>query len=459
MPLLGFRDQLSALSIQGAEQKDAVSAPINARPPPTQMAGIYGLFVAQTEITPRYAWALYENVATLAKVVDLIADQVAGLRPLFLSNGLPVAPAAEKALNQFFGRPGFNRDRRRLIKELAVQMLVTGTGYLAAYGNPRMSPAALDVLKSMYVNPLQGSGMWPSEYNYTEGMLNKYFTIVGASDFRWIDENGLAELVPIYDMDGTRRGIGLSRLSAVKMDVELRLAGTEHNTSLLQNGARPTGALSFKEALTVEQREDIKLQLREGMAGTRNAGKMFVFGAGEAEFLQMSQSAKDMDWSNLVKLVEDAIVARYNVPITLYNVSAQTDNNYETAWMQFYDNSVLPTFDIIWGGIARLLQDRMGVDLSVKHDTLANNTLAKQAANRATQLKSGNLITTNEARTLIGYEPIIGGDIISDPLGQPMEDYFTDPAEPGEARARIAGPPRPEPVPDGKPDEKRVWLQ
>jgi HK97 family phage portal protein len=406
------------------QRKDAVSEPVNAASQAFHPG--YGLFLVQNEITPHNAWLLYENVATLAKVIDLLADQVAGLEPLFTIDKQPVNDNG--SLAKFMNNPGFNRDRRRLIKELAVQMLTSGTAYLTVYGNARYSPVSLDVLKSFHVTPVQGPDMWPDQYIYAEGSRSNLFNRVDGRDYRWVNGNEMSEIIPIYDIDGNRRGIGLSRLSAVKRDVELRLAGTNHNKAMLDNGARPSGALVFKQRLNEVQTKDVGAQIKHTIVGAGNAGRVMMFSGGEAEFIAMSQTAKDMDWANLVQLVDDAIVARYNVPTTLFNVSAQTDNNYETAWHQFYDNAVLPTFNIVWGGIARMFSDRLQVPLEIRHDTLTNNTLARQATARAKELRVVGLITTNEARSLVGYEPVIGGDALMSPGGEvPLgEDYFTD---------------------------------
>lgn len=411
------------------QRKDAVSAPINASA--NAFNPVYGLFLAQQELTASHAWLLYENVSPFAKVVDLIADQVAGLDPLVTVDDQPADPTG--AVAAFMERPGFNRDRRRFIKELTVQLLVTGTSFLGVYGNVKYTPSALDVLKTFYVTPIQGYDMWPMEYWYTEGTLSNRYYRDGGRDFRWISQDGLSEIIPIMDMDGSRRGIGLSRLSAIKLDVELRLSGAEHNMAMMKNGARPSGALVFKDRMTPEQKADVGAQIKHTVVGAGNAGKVMLFTGGEAEFIAMSQTAKDMDWTNLVKAVENAIVARYNVPTTIYDSVAQTDNNYETAWHQFYDNAVLPTFNIVWSQIGRMLSDRMSIvanrdiNLKIKHDTLTNNTLARQAASRAVQLRTAGLITTNESRSLIGYEPVLGGDALLAPAGEvPIgEDYFT----------------------------------
>lgn len=399
--------------------KADVPAPVEAR----SFAPLYSLFLNPQEITPYQAWLLYKSVSTLAKVVNLIADQAAGLVPMVkvdgeVMDGHPVVT--------FLNRPGFNRTRRRLIKELAVQYLVTGTAYPSVIGNPDMLPVAMDVIKSRAVSVMPGADMWPDTYNYSEGTRSALFQRIDDRDPRWVDGlSGLAELVPIYDMDGDQRGVGLSRLNAIRLDVELRYKGIMHNAAVLDNGARLSGVLSYKDLLNEEQRDDIRELLKSRTTGS-NACGVLVTDGGQADFTPLSMNAKDMDFANLVKLVENSIIANYNVPITLFNVDAQTNNNYETAWYMFYDNAVLPTFEIIYSGLAQMFSRRLGHEIEIVHDALTNAVLAKQASARARELFGANLISRNEARNIAGYEPVLGGDTIYGPLGeQPVgEDLF-----------------------------------
>lgn len=427
------------------QTKAAVAAPINTiqhHP----MAGMLSL--NPQEITPYQAWLLYKTVAPFAKIVDLIADGVASLVPVVQINGKPVDghPVAS-----FLSRPGFNRTRRRLIKELAVQQLVCGTAYPLVYGSVEHGPTALDVLKAQYVTPVVGADMWPETYSYGEGTR----AIVFARDFnprdpRWIDTQGLSEIVPIYDIDGDRRGVGLSRLNAIRSDVDLRLKGIIHNTGLLDNGARLSGLIAFKSGLTPEQAEDVGAQMREMATGAQNAGRIIVTAGGEYQFENLMQSARDMDFAKLIEIVEDAIASRYNVPVSLFRTAAQTNNNYETAWNVLYDQSILPTFDVIYSALGNLFAQRLGQDISIVHDALTAPVLARQATARARDLFMAKLVTRNEARQMVGYEPVLGGDEILDAMGQiPVgEDMFTGIDE---ALGRSPGDAKPKPK---RPEEK-----
>lgn len=424
--MAGFLSRLT--SAFRSEKKDAVAPPVN-----TVASPLFSAFFSNTEITPYMAWQLYRNVAPLAKVVDLIADEVSRLQPMVRINGQVVE---DHPILAFLKRPGFNRTRQRLIKELAVQYLVTGTAYPVAYGNTsvRDLPIAIDVMKTHFVTPMVGHDMWPMTYYYAEGTRSQQFERdqTNPRDYRWLHtepQSGLAfaEIIPIYDMDGDRRGVGLPRLNAIKYDVELRLKGIQHNSSVLDKGARLSGVLSFKGELNEEQRADIQSMMAKSM-GASGAGSVLVTAGGENDFTPMSQTAKDMDFAKLIEIVEDAIVSRYNVPITLFRTSAQTNNNYETAWKFFYNLAMLPTFEVIYSGLAQIFSERIGAEVEIVHDALTNPVLSTQALEKALKLYDHHLVSRNEARDIVGYEPVLGGDTIYGSLSDvaQAEDYFTN---------------------------------
>lgn len=405
-------------------RKSAVAAPISAQPIPPA----FGLLLSPQEMTPARSWMLYKNVSAFAKCVDMIADNVASLVPLVQVGGRPVADHEARMLLE---RPGFNRTRRRLVKELAVQYLVTGTSYLHAYGNPAAMPVALDVLKTQFVKPIPGADGWPESYLYAERTRTITFSRdQNPRDPRYLDmaSNGLSELVPIYDMDGDYRGVGLPRLNAIRADVELRMKGVLHNASLLDKGARLSGIASFKDPLDEDQKAAVAEQMRAFVGGYTNAGGIMVTSAGEVDFVSTMQSARDMDFMKLMEAVEDAIAARLNIPVTLFRTSAQTNNNYETAWNVLYDQAVLPTFQIVYQSIAALISERTGEAIEIVHDALTSPILARQASARARELFGGKIITRNEARVIAGYEPVLGGDKILEPMGlvPVAEDMFTE---------------------------------
>lgn len=433
------------------EQKASVPAPTGVVSAPSWV----NAFFSPAEISAYDAWSMYKTVSVFAKVVDLIADEVARLAPMVKVNGQIIE---EHPIHAFLKRPGFNRTRTRFIKELTVQALVTGTGYTHVFGNVAIPglPIAMDSIKSKFVTVVPGGDMWPASYLYSEGTrTHRFQRDANPRDMRWIEPNGLGEIIPIYDLDGDTRGVGLSRLNAIKHDVELRLKGIQHNNAVMDNGARMSGVLSFRESLTPEQQADLQAQFRTLAAGAHNAGKVLITGGGENNFTPLSQNVKDMDFKNLIQIVEDAIVSRYNVPVTLFRTEAQTNNNYEVAWRMFYTQAVLPVFEMIYQALAQIFSERLGQDIEIVHDALTNPILAKAAADRAREIFGAHLISRNEARDICGYEPVLGGDTIYGPMGDvpQAQDYFTG-HEGEDLTAEAFHASRNEKLPEGTPLER-----
>lgn len=406
------------------ERKAAVSAPVSSVAGPS----LFGALLNPQEITPYQAWMLYINVGPFAKIVDIIADAVASLVPVVHEDGEPVD--GHPVFN-FLHRPGFNRTRRRLMKELTVQYLVTGTAYTHVIGSPEVPPLALDVFKTKFVNPTPGPDMWPEFYLYSEGTRSIRFRrdMTNPRDWKWTDMvTQLGEILPIYDLDGNTRGVGLPRLNAIRTDVEMRLKGIQHNSAVLDKGARLSGVLTLGEGASEEQERAVQQMFEANATGAHNAGKVLVTsGKSGSDFTPLSQNMKDMDFAKLITIVEDTMASRYNVPVTLFRTDAQTNNNYETAWNVLYDQAILPTFEIITSPLSVLFSERMRADIQIKHDSLTSPVLARQAVARAVELHRDNLISRNEARGMVGFEPVLGGDVIYGPMGQvPQgEDLFT----------------------------------
>lgn len=439
----------------GFEGKSFVPEPYSSAGAPA----MYQTAMSAASVTPYQAWMLYKNVSSFAKVVDLVADTVASLVPVVKVDGKIIDGHPILA---FLARPGFNRNRRRFVKEAAVQYLVTGTAFVHVYGEVYREPIALDIPKSHFVTNTTGPDSWPMLFTFSEGNRSIRFTRdENPRDFRYIDSmSGMSEIVPIYDIDGDYRGVGLPRLNAIRHDIDLKLKGILHNSSVLDKGARLSGILSFKEAMSPEQEEAVRSQFMTRATGADNAGGVMVTSGGSAEFNALSQSMKDMDFAKLIQMVEDAIVSRYNIPVTLFRTEAQTNNNYETAWRVLYDQAILPSFEIIYSGLAQMFSARLGANIEIVHDSLTAPVLASASVSRARELFGANLVSRNEARQIAGYEPVLGGDIIYGSAGlvPQGEDLFTGiegshTGGPGSAPPVVFHPPKEEPE-DGKPPKK-----
>ena len=428
--------------------KAAVSAPVEASAPPPRLS-LFGM--QDTEMSARQAWLMYKQNAVVAWTIDLIVETAAALDVKTTVNGEIVKGHAAEILLR---APGYNRTRKQFIREIGRQILATGTGHVVSYGRPDREPLAFDVLHTRDRNIITDySDGWPRTYQFQEDGRSLNFNRQPGRDPSYMASDQ-QELLTFYDASGDCRGAGLSKLNGIRAEVELRYMGMQHNRALLGKGATLSGALHFKGNLTPEQMRHAQEQVQRVISGYNNAGAVMVTAGGDgSEFKSMSMTAKDMDYTKLVQLVEESVAARFGVPKTLYSVDAQTHNNYNVAWHMLYDNATIPLFDVIYTQLARHLSERYGQDIEFKPDDLSSMVLMDKAIGSALKLKNAEVITLNECRHRIGYEPVAGGDAIYDLPG--LVPQFEDMYLEGEITNYVQGQRQPT-IADDRPPLKVV---
>ena len=414
-------------SVRVLRGKAAVNAPVEASRPPPRAGALFGM--QDTEMSPRQCWLYYKQNAVVAWTIDLIAVHVSSLGIKIKVNGEVVEGHEVEALLQ---APGYNRTRSQFIREIAQQLQATGTGYVVSYGNPKYEPQTFDVLHTrdrIIDSKYTGDG-WPTAVRFSEEARQLRFTRGEGRDPRYFDKRDkFKELITFYEASSDCRGTGLSKLNGVRTEIEVRAMGMEHNRSLLGNGARPSAMVHFKGSLTKEQNETAREQVQNSLTGPNNTGKVGITSGGDGpEIKDLMVNNRDMDYAGLVKMVEESVFSRFGVPAALYSVDAQTHNNYAVAWHMLYDNAVLPLFDTIYTQFARHWSYRTGEQIEIVPDELSSMVLTEKAIERAVKLSEARLVTPNEARKEIGYEPFAGGDSVYDLPGMipTYQDLYDD---------------------------------
>jgi HK97 family phage portal protein len=91
---------------------------------------------------------------------------------------------------------------------------------------------------------------------------------------------------------------GFSPIEAAATAIDLHNQASKWNKALLDNAARPSGALVYaarEGRLSPEQFERLKAELQEGFQGAKNAGRPLLLEGG-LDWKPLSLSPKDMDF-------------------------------------------------------------------------------------------------------------------------------------------------------------------
>lgn len=106
----------------------------------------------------------------------------------------------------------------------------------------------------------------------------------GARRYRYHDPNGRRELSEdqVFHVRGFGNGgdVGLSPISFARHSLGTAKAADRTSAKMFANGIRPTGVLEMDQVLKPEQRQAVKDNIVAPMAGSQNAGGVFVLEAG-----------------------------------------------------------------------------------------------------------------------------------------------------------------------------------
>ena len=177
---------------------------------------------------------------------------------------------------------------------------------------------------------------------------------------------------------------GMSALEAAAVAVDVHNAAAKWNKALLDNSARPSGALVYEGAeggvLSDGQFERLKRELEEQYPGTRNVGRPLLLEGG-LDWKPMSLSPKDMDFMELKHTAAREIALAFGVPPMLLGIPGDnTYSNYREANRAFWRQTVLPLAARLGSSLTQWLAPAFGEDLTLAIDTDRIDALASDRA-------------------------------------------------------------------------------
>ena len=202
---------------------------------------------------------------------------------------------------------------------------------------------------------------------------------------------------------------GLSPLYAARQAVDLHNRGAVWAKALLENSARPSGALvhdpASGERLTDDQFERLKSELETNFTGPLQAGRPLVLEGG-LDWKSISLSPTDMDFIQLRREAAREIALAFGVPPMLLGLPGDnTYANYREANQAFWRQTIIPLVTKIAAGLQGWLRPFYGEDLMIATDLDGVPALAEERAVLWSRLSSAEFITTDEARVIAGLDP------------------------------------------------------
>lgn len=313
-------------------------------------------------------------------------------------------------------------------------LLISGNSYMLSVGGDRTPPTELYNLRPDRIKIKAGKRAMPLSYDY----------IIGGQtiDSYAVDQaTGNSKVKHIKYFNPLDDFYGMSPIQASSVDIDQHNLANKHNVNLMQNGARPSGAVVFKPKdetgaamqLSDVQRNQLVNDINQRFSGSANAGKPMLL-EGDFDWKEMGLSPKDMDFTQLKHMSAKDIALVYGVPSQLIGIpDSQTYSNFAEAKLALYNETIIPLLDKVQADLNEWLTPMFGEDLELRYDIDSIPAMAEQRKRvfeSVTQGVQNGILTRNEAREQLGYEPIDGADSLLVPANLMPLNIATDEEQP-----------------------------
>jgi HK97 family phage portal protein len=303
-------------------------------------------------------------------------------------------------------RPNQRQAGATFLEALYGHLLLSGNAYLemiAASGDAR----ELHLLRPDRVSVLTDAAGWPTALEYREGSAKRRVGVgqagEGPSAHRQAQSSGL-HLSLFHPLDDH---YGFAPLEAALMALDTHNAAGRWNKALLDNSARPSGALVYapKEGgnLTDEQFDRLKAELEDGYSGAARAGRPLLLEGG-LDWKAMGLTPKDMDFIEAKRAAARDIALAFGVPPMLLGIPGDnTYANYQEANRAFYRMTVLPLVARTAKELSAWLTPAFGEELRLWYDADTVEGLSGERDALWARVGAASFLTDDEKRQAVGY--------------------------------------------------------
>jgi len=346
----------------------------------------------------------YEKNVIAYRCIRLVAEAAASAPLKVIENGEVLC---DHPLITLITHPNTEQSGAELFESFYGYLQTAGNAYLEAVmldGAPR----ELYALRPDRMKARPGKSGWAEGYEYTAGGRTVIFSKAGAGQ-----SGAMSPILHLKMFHPTNDHYGLSPLEAAASSVDLHNAASAWNKALLDNSARPSGALVYKgpegaENLSNEQFERLKSELEDAYQGADNAGRPLVLDGG-LEWRSMSLSPAEMDFIEAKHAAAREIALAFGVPPMLLGIPGDnTYANYREANLALWKQTVLPLvkktaaslsnwFAPVYGGVQVICQTSDIDALSAERDALWG------------RLARADFLSDDEKRAILGLAPAGAG--------------------------------------------------
>lgn len=210
-------------------------------------------------------------------------------------------------------------------------------------------------------------------------------------------------------------------IAAAALPVEVLHLQRQATKSILVNDGVPAGVLSIETPvdgaeLGQDEIDDAERRINSKLSNPDRKGRVLVLNA-SATYQPLGDSALRDGWVTVAENARREILAVWRAPESALGIGGgRTYENQRVELAAYYSATVLPILNLVCATL-NLSARRIGYVLRVDTSNVtALNESLDGIADRAVALLNSGLVTVNEARNLLGLEPVDGGDELVTPV-------------------------------------------
>ncbi len=344
------------------------------------------------------AWRCVTEVARAAATIPFVLYDMRG------------DELEDHPLLDLIDRPNPLQSGPQFIETLVNYYLIAGNAYVEALtGNDTSEPLELFALRPDRMKVVPGETGLPQGYEYS----------INGRTQRWASDTltGESPILHWKAFHPLNDWYGMGPLEAAMQAIDQHNSAGAWNQALLNQSARPSGALLYAPKdgpgqLSDEQFRRLKDELEEHYQSARGAGRPLILEGG-LEWKEMGLSPKEMDWIAGRDRAARDIALAFGVPEQLIGISeSQTYANMAEARLALYEETVLPLVNQLVAEFNRWLVPMFGDDLLLDIDKDEIHALTARRDQVWQKVGAADFLTLNEKRAALGYAPVDGGDDI-----------------------------------------------
>ena len=234
-----------------------------------------------------------------------------------------------------------------------------------------------------------------------------YEYAVGGRKHRFAAGEGVSPICHVKSFHPQDDHYGLSPMQAAASAVDVHNAASCWSKALLDNAARPSGAIVYNSAegqgsMNPDQYDRLLAEMENHHQGARNAGRPMLLEGG-LDWKPMGFSPSDMEFQKTKEAAAREIAQAFGVPPMLLGIPGDaTYANYQEANRAFYRLTVLPLVARVTAAVGFWLSEFTGEAIELKPDLDQVPALSLERDNQWKRVSGASFLSDAEKRNILG---------------------------------------------------------